>query len=54
MKSKKQNSKKNIPQLPYQIKDINLHKLGRSKIRISEKEMPGLMELRKNTLNLSL
>tara|TARA_B100000029_G_scaffold256906_1_gene253678 strand:+ start:1819 stop:3309 length:1491 start_codon:yes stop_codon:yes gene_type:complete len=33
--------------LPYQIKDISLAKLGRSKIGISEKEMPGLMALRK-------
>ena len=33
--------------LPYKIKDISLAKLGRDKIDISEKEMPGLMELRK-------
>ena len=33
--------------LPYQIKDIELAKLGRDKIGISEKEMPGLMALRK-------
>ena len=33
--------------LPYQIKDIGLAKLGRNKIGISEKEMPGLMTLRK-------
>ena len=33
--------------LPYKIKDIKLAKLGRDKINISEKEMPGLMELRK-------
>ncbi len=33
--------------LPYQIKDIQLAKLGRDKIGISEKEMPGLMALRK-------
>jgi len=32
--------------LPYQIKDIGLAKLGRDKIGISEKEMPGLMTLR--------
>ena len=33
--------------LQYQIKDIELAKLGRDKIGISEKEMPGLMALRK-------
>jgi len=31
----------------YKIKDINLAELGRKKISISEKEMPGLMNLRK-------
>tara|TARA_Y100000748_G_scaffold300089_1_gene298016 strand:- start:2956 stop:4365 length:1410 start_codon:yes stop_codon:yes gene_type:complete len=31
----------------YKIKDINLSDLGRKKIGISEKEMPGLMALRK-------
>ena len=31
----------------YKIKDINLSDLGRKKIDISEKEMPGLMALRK-------
>ena len=31
----------------YKIKDINLADLGRKKITISEKEMPGLMALRK-------
>jgi len=30
----------------YKIKDINLAELGRKKISISEKEMPGLMTLR--------
>ena len=33
--------------LPYLVKDISLAKLGRDKIDISEKEMPGLMSLRK-------
>jgi adenosylhomocysteinase len=33
--------------LPYKVKDISLSKLGRDKIGISEKEMPGLMSLRK-------
>ena len=36
-----------VENLPYKIKDIKLAKLGRDKINISEKEMPGLMELRK-------
>ena len=40
-------SKKIVESLPYKIKDIKLSKLGRDKIEISEKEMPGLMELRK-------
>ena len=40
-------SKKIVESLPYKIKDIALAKLGRDKIEISEKEMPGLMELRK-------
>ena len=47
-KSKMKNqSKKIVDSLPYKIKDITLAKLGRDKINISEKEMPGLMELRK-------
>ncbi len=45
-KMKKQ-SNKIVESLPYKIKDIKLAKLGRDKIDISEKEMPGLMELRK-------
>ena len=36
-----------VESLPFKIKDIKLAKLGRDKINISEKEMPGLMELRK-------
>ena len=36
-----------VASLPFKIKDIALAKLGRDKIDISEKEMPGLMELRK-------
>ena len=36
-----------VDSLPFKIKDIKLAKLGRDKIDISEKEMPGLMELRK-------
>ena len=47
-KSKMKNqSKKIVESLPYKIKDIALAKLGRDKIDISEREMPGLMELRK-------
>ena len=30
----------------YKIKDLSLAELGRKKIRMSEKEMPGLMSLR--------
>jgi S-adenosylhomocysteine hydrolase len=40
-------SKKIVDSLPFKIKDVSLAKLGRDKIDISEKEMPGLMELRK-------
>ena len=50
MKSKnktKNKSKSIVESLPFKIKDIKLAKLGRDKIEISEKEMPGLMELRK-------
>ena len=36
-----------VDSLPFKIKDIKLAKLGRDKIDISEKEMPGLIELRK-------
>jgi hypothetical protein len=49
------NSNRNVVEiLPYLVKDIGLAKLGRDKIDISEKEMPGLMLLRKNTPNLNL
>ena len=43
----KNRSKEIVKSLPFKIKDIALAKLGRDKIDISEKEMPGLMELRK-------
>ena len=33
--------------LPNQVKDMSLAPLGRHKIDIAEKEMPGLMSLRK-------
>jgi len=46
--SKKSYKKNNIVEiLPFLVKDISLAKLGRDKIEISEKEMPGLMSLRK-------
>ena len=46
--SKKSYKKTNIVEiLPFLVKDISLAKLGRDKIEISEKEMPGLMSLRK-------
>ena len=45
-KMKKQ-SENIVESLPFKIRDIKLAKLGRDKIDISEKEMPGLMELRK-------
>jgi len=41
------NMKNVVEILPHKIKDIGLAKLGRDKIGISEKEMPGLMALRK-------
>ena len=48
LNSKKSSKKNNIVKiLPYLVKDIGLAKLGRDKIDISEKEMPGLMLLRK-------
>lgn len=33
--------------LSYKVRDINLHEWGRKEIEIAEKEMPGLMSLRK-------
>ena len=47
VKKMRKNSKNIIKALPYKIKDIKLAKLGRDKIEMSEKEMPGLIELRK-------
>jgi S-adenosylhomocysteine hydrolase len=43
----KKHNKNVVEILPYLVKDIKLAKLGRDKIDISEKEMPGLMSLRK-------
>ena len=37
--------------LPNKVKDMSLAKLGRNQIRISEKEMPGLMSLREKHSN---
>ncbi len=34
-------------QLPYKVKDINLAEFGRKEIEIAEKEMPGLMSIRR-------
>lgn len=34
--------------LAYKIADINLAEWGRKEIEIAEKEMPGLMSIRKN------
>ena len=36
-----------ISELPYKVKDINLAEFGRKEIEIAEKEMPGLMSIRK-------
>ena len=36
-----------VEALPYKVKDISLAKDGRNSIKISEKEMPGLMSTRK-------
>lgn len=36
-----------VESLPYKVKDINLADFGRKEIEIAEKEMPGLMALRK-------
>jgi len=36
-----------IDTLPYKVKDISLAEFGRKEIEIAEKEMPGLMAIRK-------
>ena len=38
---------KTSQRLPYKVKDINLAEWGRKEILLAEKEMPGLMALRK-------
>jgi len=38
--------------LPYKVKDISLADFGRKEIEIAEKEMPGLMSIRKKYSNL--
>ncbi len=39
-------SEKNIPYVPYKVKDITLASWGRKEIELAEAEMPGLMALR--------
>ncbi len=39
-------SEKNIPYVPYKVKDISLGSWGRKEIELAEAEMPGLMALR--------
>ena len=41
-----------ISSLPYKVKDISLADFGRKEIEIAEKEMPGLMSIRKKYSNL--
>ena len=36
-----------VGMLPYKVKDINLAESGRKEIEIAEKEMPGLMAIRR-------
>ena len=36
-----------VESIPYKIQDLNLSKAGRKRIKIAEKEMPGLMATRK-------
>lgn len=38
---------KTVGMLPYKVKDISLAEFGRKEIEIAEKEMPGLMSIRK-------
>ena len=40
-------SVKIVESIPYKIQDLNLSKAGRKRIKIAEKEMPGLMATRK-------
>jgi adenosylhomocysteinase len=46
-KSKRMNTKTLVAALPYKVKDIKLADFGRKEIEIAEKEMPGLMAIRK-------
>jgi adenosylhomocysteinase len=41
------NTKTKVKPLPYKVKDITLADFGRKEIEIAEKEMPGLMAIRK-------
>ncbi len=36
-----------LNELPYRVKDITLDDFGRKEIEIAEKEMPGLLSIRK-------
>ena len=36
-----------VESIPYKIRDLTLSKAGRKRIKIAEKEMPGLMATRK-------
>ena len=47
IKEKRMDTKTMIDSQPYKVKDINLADFGRKEIEIAEKEMPGLMALRK-------
>jgi len=47
MKLQENTSPKIFDNIPYNVKDLKLSELGRKKIDISEREMPGLMTLRK-------
>ena len=40
-------TKKMVKTLPYKVQDIKLADFGRKEIEIAEKEMPGLMAIRK-------
>ena len=42
-----ENTETMVKSLPYKVKDINLAEFGRKEIEIAEKEMPGLMSVRK-------
>ena len=41
-----------VESLPYKVKNIDLFDDGRKALEIAEKEMPGLMATRKNTVQI--